>query len=240
MASQNIPRKRYSEGQFLDFSKQIGRSVRTLRRWRAQGCDLENPESLKKFLKEKEFLKPPIQKLREQGKLLGTNLQSSAADSPIHPNGELAPAGKRGAAAALDRLERQEEESHRRLERAQASGDILAIQAAQDFWLKCSETLRRLDLAIEISRRAEETQIPLRQAEETATAIAEWLRIAFAQFLSSETQALMGIREIGEYKAYAFERFKGIIDLTVRNSLKTNSPIPDWAIQRIKTAWNVE
>jgi len=95
-------------------------------------------------------------------------------------------------------------------------------------------------LAIEISRRAEETQIPLRQAEETATAIAEWLRIAFAQFLSSETQALMGIREIGEYKAYAFERFKGIIDLTVRNSVKTNSPIPDWAIQRIKTAWNVE
>jgi len=42
----------------------------------------------------------------------------------------------------------------------------VAIQAAADLWLKCSELLRKLDLAIEVSRRAEETQIPLRQAED--------------------------------------------------------------------------
>ena len=56
-------------------------------------------------------------------------------------------------------------------------------------------------------------------------------------FLGSESQALMGIRDVGEWKAYAIERFKGILDLTVKNSLKTNSPIPSWAAQKVKESW---
>ena len=52
-------------------------------------------------------------------------------------------------------------------------------------------------------------------------------------------RALMGIRDVGEWKHYAFERFKGILDLTVKNSLKTNSPIPHWAAVRIRESWNV-
>jgi hypothetical protein len=90
------------------------------------------------------------------------------------------------------------------------------------------------------ARRQEETQIPSRQAEETITAASEWLRIAIAQFLSSETSALMGIKDGGEFRAYFVTRFKGILDLTVRNSLSTQSPIPDWASKRIKEAWNVQ
>ena len=49
---------------------------------------------------------------------------------------------------------------------------------------------------------------------------------------------MMGIRDVGEWKHYAFERFKGILDLTVKNSLKTNSPIPHWAAVRIRESWN--
>jgi hypothetical protein len=71
----------------------------------------------------------------------------------------------------------------------------MQIQTAQQFWLACSESLRKLDLAVELARRNEETQIPLRQAEEVATAIAEWLRVAVTTFVSSETEALMGLRE---------------------------------------------
>jgi hypothetical protein len=52
----------------------------------------------------------------------------------------LPPIGKRGAAAALKRLETAEERAHARLEAALACGDQLAIQACQDFSLKCSET----------------------------------------------------------------------------------------------------
>ena len=71
-------------------------------------------------------------------------------------NGETLPpvVGKHGAAAALERLERQEETAYRRLQVALEGGDRFQVQAAQDFWLKCSETLRRLDLAVEVARAA--------------------------------------------------------------------------------------
>jgi hypothetical protein len=54
------------------------------------------------------------------------------------------------------------------------------------------------------------------------------MRIAFSIFLSSEGLALMGIRDVGEWKHYVIERFKGILDLTVKNALKTTSPVPEW------------
>jgi hypothetical protein len=82
--------------------------------------------------------------------------------------------------------------------------------------------------------------VPLRVAQEAQTAAAEWMRIAFMQFLSSEGTALMGIRDFGEWKAYALERFKGILNLTVHAADETRSAIPAWAKVRIKEAWNVE
>jgi hypothetical protein len=132
-----------------------------------------------------------------------------------------------------------EEESHRRFLEAQAAGDVLAVQAAQDFWLKCSESLRKLDLSVEVSRRQAEVQIPLRQAEDAVLFAAEWMRIAFMQFLSSEGKSLMGIRDFGEWKHYAVERFRGVLNLTVLSADKTRSAVPTWAKERIREAWNV-
>jgi hypothetical protein len=79
-------------------------------------------------------------------------------------------------------------------------GNPLEVQAAQEFWLKCSETLRRLDLAVEVARRDAEEQIPKRLAQDVALHIADWLRIAFVQFLSAEAKPLMGICDVGEWK----------------------------------------
>jgi hypothetical protein len=168
--------------------------------------------------------------------------QQSVATAPseLAGNGELPPAGKKGAAAALERLELQEEKSHRRLQAAMARGNPVEIAAAQDFWLKCSETLRRLDLAVETARREAETQIPLKVAESAITAAAEWMKLSFMVFLSSEGTALQGIRDFGEWKAYAIERFKGILTLTVKNADKTCSAIPAWSKERIAQAWHME
>jgi len=206
------------------------------------GCDLEDSESLTKFLKEKQSRLPKFQKrLQNIQNTFSEPVQSeNKAESTVNGELDLAPAGKRGAAAALERLEHQEEESHRRLQAALARSDTGKIQQAQEFWLKCSETLRRLDLAVEVARRNEETQIPLRQAEAVITFATEWMRVAFMSFLSAESRALMGIHDVGEWKFYAMTRFKGILDLTIKNAEKTNSAIPDWAKERIKTAWNVE
>jgi hypothetical protein len=53
-------------------------------------------------------------------------------------------------------------------------------------------------------------------------------------------QRSWGIRDFGQWKAYAVERFKGGLDLTLKASLKTNSPVVPWALEQIKVAWNVK
>jgi len=239
----------YSRIEIAEYAKVIGKSPTTLWRWVREGCNLRDPKSVREWVMRNEIRQTPIEQARrrrrdnERAAQRAPEVASRNASEPAG-NGEIAetlsPAGRRGAAAALERLEHQEEEAHRRLQAALARGDPFQIQAAQEFWLKCSETLRRLDLAVETARRSEEEQIPLKKAQDAVVFAAEWFRIAFMQFLSSEAKPLMGIKDVGQWKAYAFERFKGILDPTVINAGKTNSAIPDWAKQRIREAWNVE
>jgi hypothetical protein len=182
------------------------------------------------------------EKLRATDRMKLDERQAKLQTHSDHPsNGEtLAPIGRRGAAAALERLELAEERAHARLEAALARGEPVQIAACQDFWLKCSETLRRLDLAVELARRDAEEQVPKRLACDVALYISDWLRISFMIFLSSESRTLMGIKDIGEFKNHAVQAFKSILHLTVRNSLKTQSPIPDWGLQKIKESWNMQ
>jgi hypothetical protein len=154
-------------------------------------------------------------------------------------NGDI-PVGRRGAPATLLRLEFQEASAYSRLDAALARGNPVEIDAAQSYWLRVAETLRRLDAGLELGRWSAEQQVSKRLASDVTLAIADWLRTAFAQFLSSEVRMLMGFKDVGEFKAYAFSRFVSILHLTVRNSLKTNSPIPDWAADKIKESWNVQ
>jgi hypothetical protein len=100
--------------------------------------------------------------------------------------------------------------------------------------------LRRLDLAVEVARRQEESQVPLRTAEAAITAVAEWMRISVTTFLSSETISLMGIKDPGEFRSYFGQRFVGNLHLIVKSADKTRSAIPAWAKERIETAWNIK
>jgi hypothetical protein len=220
----------------------LERSERTIWRWVSQGCDLASERSIRAFAEGKQLRKTNVEKAHERrvAAKVSNGSGSRASDREQFENlfsGELPPLGRRGAAAALERLEETEERAHARLLKAMERGNLAQVEAFQDFWLKCSETLRKLDLAVEMARRDTEEQVPKHLAEEISLYIAEWLRIAFAQFLSSEAQTLMGIKELGEWKAYAVERFKGILDLTVKSSLQTKSPIPKWAAAKVIEAW---
>jgi hypothetical protein len=245
-------RKSYSEGRIFDLSRQTGRSPPTLRRWARTGLDLDDQAALKEFLERMDSRKPAFDRTRKRD---FSRVRNRPAHQPQVPperakrpsersdrrgNGETLAEGRKGAGAALERLEHEELQAHRRLQTALSNGNPIEIDAAQSFWLRCSEVLRRLDLAVETSRREAETQVPLRVAQEAQTAAAEWMRIAFMQFLSAEGRALQGIKDFGEWKHYAVDRFKGILNLTVLNADRTNIAIPDWAKERIKTAWNVE
>ena len=121
--------------------------------------------------------------------------------------------------------------------RAIEIGNPFQVKAAQEFYLRASETLRRLDLAVETERRNAVELIPQKQVEAVALYVAEWLRIAFAQFLSSESRSLMGIKDPAEFGLYAIDRFRGIIFAAVKTSRKTNSPIPTWAEDQVHVAW---
>jgi len=122
-----------------------------------------------------------------------------------------------------------------------ANGNAVAIDSAQTYWLRVAEVLRRLDRELESSRRGEEQMIPLKTAQDAVTFISEWLRISITTFLSAEGLTLAGgFKTVGELKAYFIERFKGIMFLTLKNSSKTNSPVAPWALERIRTAFNVE
>ena len=177
----------YSRLEVAACAKRIGKSVPTAWRWIREGCRIDEPRSLKAFLIAKQVKRTNIEKSRERRSESNQKAQRISPESSANAfaapgNGQTLPsAGKRGAAAALERLEAAEESAHRRLQAALSGGDRFAIADAQDFWLKCSETLRRLDLAVETARREAETQIPLRVAQDAVTFSAEWLRIAIAR-----------------------------------------------------------
>jgi hypothetical protein len=65
-----------------------------------------------------------------------------------------------------------------------------------------------LDLAVETERRTALEEIPLREIDAIAAQISDWLRTSFEQFLSVESPALMGIKDLGEFKFSAIERFR--------------------------------
>jgi hypothetical protein len=73
---------------------------------------------------------------------------------------QLGSVGRRGAAAALARLEEVEERAHSKLLQAIEHGNPFEIRGCQEFYLRSSELLRRLDLAVEVARRSADEQFP--------------------------------------------------------------------------------
>jgi hypothetical protein len=220
----------------------VGRSCRTVWRWAAQGCDLDNPDSVREFLTGNALRQSPNfgDPVIPNGDTRKPKHDSRAGATPDdQPMPELGPIGRRGAGAALERLEAVEERAHARLLQAIEEGDQFKTRAAQEFYLKSSEVLRRLDLAVLTERRQAGEQVPKYVAEGISRQISEWLRAAFEQFLSAESPGLMAIADLGEFKYRAIDRFKSILHMTVKNSLKTDSLIPEWAVDRIREAWNV-
>jgi hypothetical protein len=216
----------------------LGKHPATIWRWIARGCDIRNEASIQEFLRGKKRRRNTHPSAIAEPKTQAP-VPVPALPAPDLNQIELGPVGKRGAAAALQRLEEIEERAHARLMRAIEAGNPFQVKACQEFYLRSSETLRRLDLAVETERRTALEQIPMRQVEDISLQIATWLRLSFERFLNAESPGLMGIKDLGEFKAYAIERFRGILHRTVKAAIGNNSPIPPWAESRVVEAWNV-
>ena len=224
----------YLKAEIAELAKRIGRTPSTLRRWASQGCDLRSHSSVQEWLEQKHRKEPLVSRRKREG--VAEPLKPASASG----NGEkLKPPGQRGAGAALRRLEEQEERAYARLRLALEEGNSVRIDAAQIHWLRIAEVLRRLDAGLELARRDVEEMVPKKLACDVALAISDWLRISFMVWLSSESRMLMGFQEVGPFKAHAVESFKAILHRTVCDSLKTRSPIPLWAAQKVEQSWNV-
>jgi hypothetical protein len=135
---------------------EVGRSERTIWRWARAGCDLASESSIRQFAEGAWRRRTNVQRSRERREAFVSN--GSGAHGPRRPARpdldrllleELPPPGRRGAAAALARLEEEEERAHARLLLAMEKGNPSQLQELQEFWLKCSESLRKLDLAVD-------------------------------------------------------------------------------------------
>jgi hypothetical protein len=236
----------YNSVEIAEYARKLGKSRSTLYLWIKQGCNLRDPKSVREWVTRNTIRETNIEKARkrrrdERSKGSAQTVQQHVVGPFESPgNGDLPPAGKKGAAAALERLEASEERAHARLEAALLRNDPVQIAACQDFWLKCSESLRRLDLSVQLERRAHESQLSVKEAQATVLAVCEWMRISFMQFLSAEGRTVQGIKDFGEWRHYAAQRFVGILHLTVLNADKTRSPVLSWAKSMIKIGWNIE
>jgi hypothetical protein len=220
----------------------LGKHPATIWRWIQRGCDIDSEQSINRFWdgnhrKRKGLRQQNPKRIRKPKRVSEVKHPESAVSDLDRV--ELGPIRRRGAAAALERLEEIEERAHARLIQAIGTGNQFEIKAAQEFYLRSSESLRRLDLAVETERRKADDQVPMWLVKDISLQIATWLRAAFEQFLSSESSDLMAIADLGEFKFLATERFRGILHKEVKASLKTEPPIPDWAETQIREAWNI-
>src|SRR5262245_60922153 len=75
----------YTRVEIAKHAKKLGRSARTLRRWVARGANLDDPESIRKFLAESEHKKTNIRRFLEARGLTTARPKAERARKPRDP-----------------------------------------------------------------------------------------------------------------------------------------------------------
>jgi len=99
----------FSRVEVSEYARKIGKSERTLWRWIKEGCNPRDPKSLREFDVRAQIRETPIERARKRRRDQEShNISFSNGPQPscdLPGNGELPPAGRKGAAHALERLE---------------------------------------------------------------------------------------------------------------------------------------
>lgn len=155
-------------------------SMRTIRRWRAEGAPLGDPAKMKTWLAGRRTAPTPAENVHNCGQ---------------NP-GQARPPGGPGAHMALRRLEQSELEAYTRLQAANNSGDPVQIRTALHAYLSLAELLRKTDQSIAEARRDAEEQVSRSTVENMLAGLGWSLRIACDQVgLANQLMtALAGLR----------------------------------------------
>src|SRR5713101_4322379 len=110
---------RVSTQKIKELASRLKRCERTIWRWIREGMDIEDEQSIRTFSIGKELRKTNVQKARERLEAFGVSNVSSFRGRGREQDlvfDDLPEPGRRGAAAALERLENAEERAHARLQ----------------------------------------------------------------------------------------------------------------------------
>jgi len=130
--------RKNAPGWVAKVAAEYGVDDRTARRWKRAGCPADM-DKLRQWLASRRQLPVAAVKLPKV--------------TPAPTAAAIGDKEQPGAAPALTRMARQELSNWRTLQAAIEGGDPIAVKTAHGQWLATADTLRRLDLAVEVARR---------------------------------------------------------------------------------------
>jgi len=217
-----------------------GKSKRTIQLWAQRGLDLADADEVLAW----------AEKVRDIVPETKAKLESAQNDEQGSTKGEfdlkmldrLPAPGEEGAAAALKRLQGLESIFYSRLlnELSRIPSRSTAVTTAQNDYNKVTESLRKYEAAVEITRRDLGHLIPKHEAQEGARAAALWMRLTWRLFLSSAVPDLLALAgDARLFKARAEEAFAEVLAVALKDSEGAKCNIPDWALPVIREEFHV-
>jgi hypothetical protein len=222
------------------YAKVYGKGIATIKRWSVAGAPLDNPDLMGEWMDHKQ----------RKGGPKSDSFTDPYPRVALPEEPEETPAGPfeldavsyenlpKGAAQALKRLEETETKLYQRLENALAGGRSLAIAAAREDWLKCSESLRKYDLLVEQSRRDSGELIPRQDAEMAVLMAATWLRLSVMGFISSDVPVLLGIKDAALMAKRIESGISSALTVALANSQAASAQLPAWAVEKAREGFN--
>jgi hypothetical protein len=129
----------YSSPQLFELSKKVARPWRTPQYWAGQGCGLNDPESLKRFLAEKNRKQPTSKSFVNAAGCPGLSpaarVQEPGAFGP-QGNAQAAALGRGRRAMGSGAVGTTTGRMFRWLQSASQGGDRFEVDACQTYWLK--------------------------------------------------------------------------------------------------------
>jgi len=222
-----------------------GRSKRTLRRWKALGCNLGDRASLEDFAA-RSMRRSRGKATRQIAKTQRPVAAAVAKDAPLAGlNGENGQDedGPLGALGALQRLRNLERSFYSRLKellKSLESNRPDLVSSLLGDYTKASDSLRRYERALELEQHDLLEFIPKRDAIEAVEAVARWMRLSVRRWESSHLPELLAISDPRIARLAFEESFVEIVVQTVKAVMSAAQPIPLWASEAVQKEWRLD
>ena len=192
----------------------VGKSVKTLYKYKSEGCNIEDEKELKAWAEKKALT------ARGKSKVIVGITPGDQIDIKNLPE-----VGSEGAPQALKRLQRFERLTAQRFELALAGKDALAIKTAREDHTAVAATLMKYEKEIEQHLRDSGELISRRDMLNGIAAAANWMRLGFVQWISASLPDILALADNPRAaKAKIIETFPGSLVAAIRQ--ESRLPVP--------------